>query len=70
MNTSTISTSTDHQLKENKHTSDNVIFGPMSSEKPNVENQCSYLEGFIIMQFSEYNQGARNGSPNRECPRQ
>jgi len=33
------------------------------------ENLCSYLEGFIIMQFSEYNQGARSGSPNRECPR-
>jgi len=30
----------------------------------------NYSEGFIIMHFSEYNYGARNGSPNRECPQQ
>jgi len=46
INTSTISTSTDHQLKENKHTSDTIIFGPMSPEKLNVGKSVQLFRGF------------------------
>jgi len=52
--------------RRNKHTSDTVIFGLMSLEKPNVGKLVQLSEGFIIN--SEYNLGARNGSPSRECP--
>ena len=46
INTSIVSTSTDHQLKENKHTSDTAIFGPMSSEKPNAKKSVRLFKGF------------------------
>ena len=37
--------------KQNKHTSDTVVFGPMSLEKPNAGKPVQLYEGFIIMQF-------------------
>jgi len=37
--------------RKNKHTSDTVIFGPMSLEKPNAGKPVQLSEGFIIKQF-------------------
>ena len=43
-------------MKENKHTSDTVIYGQMSPEKPNAGKPVHLFWGFIIMQyFLEYN---------------
>jgi len=44
---------TNHQLKEkkNKHTSDTIVFGPMSLKKLNARKSVQLSEGFIIMQF-------------------
>lgn len=35
-------------------------------KNPMRENWCNKYEGFIIMQISEYNYGAKSGSPNKE----
>ena len=44
---------TDQQLKETKTITpnDTIIFGPMSSEKPNVGKPVQLSEGFLIKQY-------------------
>ena len=44
---------TDHQLKETETSTQNdtIIFGPMSSEKPNAGKSVHLSEGFLIKQF-------------------
>ena len=62
----TVTTSTDHQLKENKHTSDTVIFGQMSSNKPNARKLVQLFIGLYY--YAEYLSTTRclTGSPDRE----
>ena len=62
----TVITSTDHQLKENKHTSDTVIFGQMSPKNPMRENRCSYSKGLLLCSISLSTTECLTGSPDKE----
>ena len=37
--------------KQNKHTNDTIVFGPMSPEKPNAGKLVQLSEGFFIKKF-------------------